>query len=650
MISSGLRTKKDVERHVADALSRLNSENEKNLRGYTFARLFFQVKDYEAAKKHLSSFLSVRDNHAPAHRLMAQIFEATNNPESALQSYKRSLEIDPHQPDIVLKICELYCQLSVDHETARYWADRADQLYPHNEIVFKLRECMVSAEGEPDHQELENLIATELAAQPKNVGLRIRLLRLYLDTERLKEAYEHATLIESKRLFPFSVEWYYLLGDIFEAYQEEYGQNLDSQFYLNYLTALDRLVLLTLAEPHSFSCENGKKQYSVNDAAAVLLTFDQILKKASEKDIKEGSWIYFIHYMKGQLYFYMASLLLKRAKLDQGNKKETFRFSAGLAVVCYTFKPINLLQEMWFSNLEDNQKAFTNFFQQGSLRTSFIGHVIIDMCKEDKSKWLQKLKLEVCISQVKERIYSRVFTSVVQKDKLLSSYFILDSTFENCSLEFPSEVALQEYDKAAYKLCPDSLHHLVWLEMQRNSPNSSDLVDNLMQVFKGLQYSNKNLSKGSCESLCVLDLEAYLYATVYQAQCMVEKKKGYPSPKNQDSQLSYPPDIADAMCSKLQASWWKAAYGLHTCTIKEKLGEHRRILQHGLEVIRGIGNHGMEVQLVAYLAQKFANKADNLMKVDVTNPEFHLPSKVIFTGAEASTLLKKLSKNYPKAK
>ncbi|GFY52067.1 e3 SUMO-protein ligase RanBP2 [Trichonephila inaurata madagascariensis] len=614
MISSGFRTKKDVERHVADALSRLNSENEKNLRGYTFARLFFQVKDYEAAKKHLSSFLSVRDNHASAHRLMAQICEATNNPESALQSYKRALEIDPHQIDIVLKICELYCQLSVDHETARYWADRADQLYPHNEIVFKLRECMVSAEGEPDHKELENLIAAELAAQPKNVGLRIRLLRLYLDTERLKDAYDHATLIEGKRLFPYSVEWYYLLGDIFEAYQEENGQNLDSQFYINYLTALDRLILLTLAEPHSFSCENGKKQYNVNDAAAVLLTFDQLLKKASEKDIKEGSWLYFMHYMKGQLYFYMTSLLLKRVKMDQGNKKESFRFGAGLAVVCYTYKPLNLLQEIWFSNLEDNQKAFTNFFQQSSLRTSFIGHVITDMCKEDKSKWLQKLKLEVCIPQVKERIYSRIFSSVVKKDKLLSSYFILDSTFENCSLEFPSESALQEYDKAAYKLCPDSLHHLVWLEMQRFSTNSPELVDNINDVFKGLQYSNKNLTKGSCESLCVLDLEAYLYASVYQTQSMMEKKKSYLSPKNQDSQLSYPPDIADAMCTKQQASWWKAAYGLHTCSIKEKLGEYRRVLQHGLEVIRGIGNHGMEVQLVVSLARKFAFKADKLIR------------------------------------
>ncbi|GIX88810.1 e3 SUMO-protein ligase RanBP2 [Caerostris extrusa] len=515
-MNSSLRTKKDVERHVADTLSRLNSENEKNLRGFTFARLFFQVKDYEAARKYLSSFLSVRDNHAPAHRLMAQICEAINNPENALQSYKRSLELDPHQIDIVLKICELYCQLSVDHETARYWADRADQLFPHNEIVFKLRECIVSAEGEPNHQELENLILSEL------------------------------------------------------AYQEEFGPNLDSQFYVHYLAALDRLIFLTLAEPHSFTCENGKKQYSVNDAAAVLLIFDQLLKKVNEKDIKETFWIDFIHYMKGQLYFYMTSLLLKRVKMDQGNRKEAFRFSAGLALVCYTYKPLNMFPEMWFMKLEDNQQAFIYFLQQGTLRTSFIGHAIINMCKEDESKWLQKLKIEVCIPQVKERIYNRVFSSVIQKDKLSTSYFISDSTFENCSLEFPSELNLKEYDKKAYQLCADSLHHLIWLEMQCDSVGDSEF--NISEVFKGLQYSNK----------------------IYRKEVA---------------------NIADALCSKHHVSWWKSAYGLHNCTIKEKLGDHRRVLQHGLEVIRGVGNHGIEVQLVAHLAQKFANKADLLKKV-----------------------------------
>ncbi|KAG8197151.1 hypothetical protein JTE90_011312 [Oedothorax gibbosus] len=607
------RTKKDVERHVTDVLSKINSENEKNLRGYTFARLFFQVKDYETAKKHLSGFLGIRDHHAPGHKLMAQIYEATNNSENALQSYKRSLEIDSHQSDIVLKICELYCQLSVDHETARYWADRAELLYPHNEIVFKLRECMVSAEGEPNHKELETLIATELESQPKNITLRIRLLRLYLDTERVKEAYDHATMIESKRLFPHSVEWYYLLGDVFEAFQEEFGPNLDTDFYINYMSALDRLILLTLAEPHAFACENGKKHYSVNDAAAVLLTFDQVLKKACDKKITSSSWTYFLHHMKGQLYYNMATLLLKRAKMDQGNRKEAMRFSAGLALVCYSFKPVNLLQEIWFSQLEDSQKAFTNYFQQGCLRTSFIGHMITDMCREEKSKWLQKLKLDICINQVKERIYARALSSVVEKDKLLTSYFIKDSTFENSSLEFPSEAALQEYDKAAYKLCPDSLHHLVWLELHRKATEPK-FHDNISKVFEGLQHSNKSLSKGSCESLCILDIEAFLYASVYQTRSAMEKKKSFPSSKFVDSQLSLPPDIADPMCSKQQAAWWKAAYGLHACTIKDKLGEARRDLSRGLEVIRGIGNHGMEVQLIVHLARVFADKADSLLK------------------------------------
>lgn len=49
--------------------------------------------------------------------------------------------------------------------------------------------------------------------------------------------------------------------------------------------------------------------------------------------------------------------------------------------------------------------------------------------------------------------------------------------------------------------------------------------------------------------------------------------------------------------------------------LREKLGEHRRTLQQGLEVIRGIGNHGMEVQLVIHLAHTFASKADTLDKV-----------------------------------
>lgn len=48
---------------------------------------------------------------------------------------------------------------------------------------------------------------------------------------------------------------------------------------------------------------------------------------------------------------------------------------------------------------------------------------------------------------------------------------------------------------------------------------------------------------------------------------------------------------------------------------REKLGEHRRNLQQGLEVIRGVGSHGMEIQLVIHLAHFFSSKADALEKV-----------------------------------
>lgn len=60
---------------------------------------------------------------------------------------------------------------------------------------------------------------------------------------------------------------------ILQAYQEEDGKELNSQFYINYLTALDHLIFLTLAEPHTFTLESRKKSCSINDAAAVLLMY-----------------------------------------------------------------------------------------------------------------------------------------------------------------------------------------------------------------------------------------------------------------------------------------------------------------------------------------------------------------------------------------
>lgn len=53
--------------------------------------------------------------------------------------------------------------------------------------------------------------------RPHDVNLRIKLLKLYLDTERTELAYKHAIDVEKKSPYHDSVDWYYCLIDIYEV-------------------------------------------------------------------------------------------------------------------------------------------------------------------------------------------------------------------------------------------------------------------------------------------------------------------------------------------------------------------------------------------------------------------------------------------------
>jgi E3 SUMO-protein ligase RanBP2 len=50
---------------------------------------------------------------------------------------------------------------------------------------------------------------------------------------------------------------------------------------------------------------------------------------------------------------------------------------------------------------------------------------------------------------------------------------------------------------------------------------------------------------------------------------------------------------------------WIAAYRVFTNQAKGDLGELRQTLQRGIEVVRVLGNHGLDVKLVVHLAQTF---------------------------------------------
>ncbi|XP_071900734.1 RANBP2-like and GRIP domain-containing protein 8 isoform X1 [Anas platyrhynchos] len=152
------RSKAEVERCVASVQASAASRREKSLKGFQFAKLYFEVKEYELAKRYISTYLSVQKRDARAHRFLGQIYEAEDNIEKAFGCYRRSVELNPMQKDLVLKIAELLCNNAVTDERAKYWVEKSAKLFPGSPAVYKLK---VNANFQPLFCDVQKLLASD---------------------------------------------------------------------------------------------------------------------------------------------------------------------------------------------------------------------------------------------------------------------------------------------------------------------------------------------------------------------------------------------------------------------------------------------------------------------------------------------------------
>ncbi|KAF2979543.1 hypothetical protein EK904_008723 [Melospiza melodia maxima] len=112
---------------------------QKSMKGFLFAKLYFEIKEYELAKRYISTYLNVQERDPKAHRFLGQIYEAEDNIEKAFGCYKRSVELNPTQKDLVLKIAELLCNNDITDGRAKYWVDRAAKLFPGSPAIYRLK-------------------------------------------------------------------------------------------------------------------------------------------------------------------------------------------------------------------------------------------------------------------------------------------------------------------------------------------------------------------------------------------------------------------------------------------------------------------------------------------------------------------------------
>uniref|UniRef100_A0A2K6NR55 RAN binding protein 2 n=1 Tax=Rhinopithecus roxellana TaxID=61622 RepID=A0A2K6NR55_RHIRO len=177
------------------------------MKGFYFAKLYYEAKEYDLAKKYICTYINVQERDPKAHRFLGLLYELEENTDKAVECYRRSVELNPTQKDLVLKIAELLCKNDVTDGRAKYWVERAAKLFPGSPAIYKLKEQLLDCEGEDGWNKLFDLIQSELYVRPDDVHVNIRLVELYRSNKRLKDAVAHCHEAERNIALRSSLDW-----------------------------------------------------------------------------------------------------------------------------------------------------------------------------------------------------------------------------------------------------------------------------------------------------------------------------------------------------------------------------------------------------------------------------------------------------------
>ncbi|XP_014235888.1 ranBP2-like and GRIP domain-containing protein 3 [Trichogramma pretiosum] len=598
-----LRTKKDVDRHVNDIFRKIPDETERNLRSYKIAELYFNVGDYENARRYLSRYLEEKKD-AKAYKLMGQIHEAQGNKESALSQFKLSFELDGRQEDLILKICELLVDSDVviDVNRAKYWLERAEKLFSHDKVVFCLKEKILSSEESSGKGEgLEHLIKAELLARPLDVNLRVKLLKHYMENEKYDVAYKHAMDIEALSTHRNSVVWYRVLCELFLKCKS--SKHTNWVYWISYISVLERYAALAIQE-------QGNSIQKPFEALQAVYNFDQHLFEAKAQSFSSHPSMtesVFAH-MWGQLNLHLASLLLLMTQREQGSWTEAGRLCGPLFLTAVHTKPIDLTAS-WTTHLDSQLKnQLQLWYREGNYRCSQAGHVLQDYARGNPKKLISSIE-KFCSGSWRERVYQRIFVSKMYQ-KIRTSYFTNNNAM-NPRYRLLTSNELKQYDEVSEEVWPYSLHHQIWPAIKSRSTNKYEAPQpNLSShLFPTLQYTVYSLNQAGPATLSRLDIDAFLNAAVLCASAVVDEQQK--NTFNPDKLPTLPADLTSQLCTEEQQKWWTAAYSISRKEMFD-VNDTRQNLQHGLEVIRCIGNHGLHPVILVHLARLFNYRAKKL--------------------------------------
>ncbi|XP_032349558.1 E3 SUMO-protein ligase RanBP2 isoform X2 [Camelus ferus] len=577
------RSKADVERYIASVQGSAPSPRE-SMKGFYFAKLYYEAKEYDLAKKYISTYINVQERDPKAHRFLGLLYEVEENIDKAVECYKRSVELNPTQKDLVLKIAELLCKNDVSDGRAKYWVERAAKLFPGSPAIYKLKEQLLDCKGEDGWNKLFDLIQSELHARPDDIHMNIRLVELYRSNGRLRDAVTHCRQVERSAALRSSLEWNACAVQTLKEYLES-SQCLESDksnwrsTSKDLLLAYANLMLLTLSAR------------DVQESRELLESFDSALQSVKScvgaNDELSATFVE----VRGHLYMHAGSLLLKMGQ----HSTVQWRALAELAALCYLVafqvpRPkIKLIKGDAGQNLLE-MMAYDRLSQSG--------HMLLNLSR-DKQDFLKEVVESFANESGQSALYDALFSSLSPKDRS----FLGSDVIGNLDVQAPEPEDLARCDVGAVRAHGGSLQHLTWLGLQWNSLPSLPVIRKwLKQLFHHLPQETSRLETNAPESICTLDLEVFLIGVIYTSHLQLKEKCN--SHYSFYQPLCLPLPVCKQLCTERQKAWWDAVCNLiHRKAIPGTSAKLRLLVQHDINTLRGQEKHGLQPALLVHWAQ-----------------------------------------------
>ncbi|XP_021179409.2 LOW QUALITY PROTEIN: ranBP2-like and GRIP domain-containing protein 4 [Fundulus heteroclitus] len=595
------RSKAEVDRYVSSVQSSSPSLKEKPVKGFLFAKLYYEAKEYELAKRHVSEYLKVQERDPKAHKFLGQLYEREGEINKAIGCYKRSVDLNPVQRDLVLKVAELLVSKEDCDSRAEFWVEKAAKLMPGYPEVFNLKERLLSRQGQQGWNQLFDLLQAELAARPADAHVNVKLVQLFCQDGRLDEAVKHCLATEKKGLLRHSLDWYNVQLNTLQEYLAQ--PNVSSNEKM--CRRLQREVLLA----HCSLLRIRLSESSVQPSLEAFRSFDQAMQAMSSVAARFTDDLFEVFVeMRAHLYLHAATLLLKMAQ----DRQQTWRAVIDLAALCYLLAYQAPRPKAKVTKRDQSAPQLLELLAND--RQSQAGHMLFNLSTDAFT----------LIREVVEAFGNRsgqdsLFELLWGPQAFPASSFIANDDIHSlCSLA-PELPQLAKFDTGSILLHSGELQHLSWLGLQWTLLDQRPpMRDWLQQLFPRLTLETSKLDTNAPESICLLDLEVFLYGVVFCSRCQLQDtaKIGRSlSPRQQQlfEPRCLPLPLLRLLTTDRQREWWDAIYSLiHKRAAPLTSAKLRMVVQHGLSTLRAGEKHGLQPALVIHWAQSLSQTGDGL--------------------------------------